>query len=161
MKKSKTPIHYGIGIGVALILYFLFLSIFGANTKPIFSLLNGPIMFIGMYYGLKVYKKEKGTDFKYDKGYTAAMFIGFNATLIFTVFFACYGSFINPGFMEELMGNWSTHYNTSSGLLLFVVFIMGMATTMVLSLTLMQWFKESWNLKFQPKKTIMLPESFK
>ena len=160
MKKSKLPIRYGLSIGTILIFYFLILGFFGVNTNPIFSLLNGPIMFIGMYYALKAYKSEKGQKFKYDKGYLAAVFTGFNATFLFTLFFACYGSFINPGYMEALMGNWSSHYNTSVGLLLFVVFIMGMATTIVLSLTLMQWFKESWNLKHTSKKAILLPESF-
>lgn len=147
MKKSNTPVVFGIGIGLVLIIYFLILSILGANTNPIYSLLNGPIMAVGMFYALKTYKSEKGINFKYDKGYTAAIFTGFNATLLFTLFFGAYGNLINPGYMEELMGNWSTHYHTSPALLLFVVFIMGMTTTVVLSLSLMQWFKESWNLR--------------
>lgn len=151
MKKSKTPIYYGLFTGVILIAYFLILSMLEANTKAIYSLANGPIMAAGMYYCLKAYKGEKGVNFKYDKGYTAAVFSGFNATLFFTLFFGVYGYFINPGYMEELMGNWSSHYHTSPSLLLFVVFVMGKATTVVLSLSLMQWFKQSWNLKF--KKT--------
>lgn len=147
MQKSNTSIYFGLGTGLILIIYFLLLSAFGVNTNPIYSLLNGPIMAIGMFLSLKAYKKEKGTNFKYDKGFTAAVFTGFNATLLFTLFFGCYGYFINSGYMEQLMGNWSSHYHTSTSLLLFVVFIMGMATTMVLSLSLMQWFKKSWNLK--------------
>lgn len=149
MKKSRKPVLYGISIAVILIAYFLILSLMGQSTNPIYSLVNGPIMAIGLYYALKAYKKEKGEDFKYDKGYTAALFTGFNATILFTLFFGAYGSFISPGYFEALMGNWSDHYHTSPALLLFEVFVMGMATTTVLSLSLMQWFKQSWNLSYR------------
>lgn len=149
MKKSKKPILYGVSIAILLIAYFLLLSAMGQHTNPLYSLVNGPIMAIGMYYALKAYKNEKGENFKYDKGYTAAIFTGFNATLLFTLFFGAYGAFLYPGYFETLMGNWSDHYHTSPALLLFEVFIMGMATTIVLSLTLMQWFKRSWNLSYK------------
>jgi len=39
-----------------------------ANTRTIYSLASGSIMFVGMYYALKAYKTEKGLYFKYDKG---------------------------------------------------------------------------------------------
>ncbi len=136
---------FGIGIAVVLILVFLIFASFGLHTNPIFSLFNGVIMAYGMFLAIKMYKKEKGDLFKYEKGFVATFLTGLNATIIFSVFFALYGSLIEPDYIATMLGNWSTHYNTSEGLVVFVVFVMGMTTTMVLTLAYMQLFKPSWN----------------
>ncbi len=155
MNKSKLPIVFGIGIAVVLILVFLIFASFGLHTNPIFSLFNGVIMAYGMFMAIKMYKKDKGKLFKYEKGFVATFLTGLNATVIFTIFFTLYGSLIEPSYISTMLGNWSTHYNTSEGLVVFVVFVMGVATTMVLTLAYMQLFKQSWNIH-RPKASIGL-----
>ncbi|WP_010521597.1 DUF4199 domain-containing protein [Aquimarina agarivorans] len=145
MNKSKLPVVFGIGIAVVLILTFLIFASFGLHTNPIYSLINGVFMAYGMFLSVKMYKKEKGNLFKYEKGFVATFLTGLNATIIFTIFFALYGSMIEPDYISVMLGNWSSHYNTPEGLVVFVVFVMGMATTMVLTLAFMQLFKPSWN----------------
>ena len=151
MKKSKgmktlsIPIKYGIAISSGLIAYFLVLSLFGAHTKPAFSLFNGVIMGFGMYEAIKHYRLAKGDKFKYQKGFMALLLTGFNATIIFTIFFGIYSTEFNPGFLNELLSMWRSEYDTSVGIILFVVAVMGFATTFVLTLSFMQLFKDSWN----------------
>lgn len=145
MKKSQLPIVFGLGISALLTLTFLLFAAFGLHTNPMFSVLNGVLMAVGMFMCLKAYKDEKGELFNYQKGFVAVFFTGFNATLFFTMFFVFYASIIEPTYISTMIGHWSTHYHTSEGLVVFAVFIMGMATTMVLSLTYMQLFKTSWN----------------
>lgn len=145
MKNLKIPIKYGVAIGVGLIAYFLILSLFGAHNNPAFSLFNGVIMAFGMYEAIKHYKREKGDNFKFQKGFMALLLTGFNATIIFTIFFGIYSTEFNPGFLNELLTMWRSDYDTSVGIILFVVAIMGFATTFVLTLTFMQFFKKSWN----------------
>jgi len=77
----------------------------------------------------------------------AGLFTGFNATLIFTIFFALYVTNFNPSFLPEMLAHWSSHYHVGVGIVVFVAAIMGFATTFVLTLSFMQLFKESWNLK--------------
>lgn len=147
MKKSIIPIKYGIILAMSLIAYFLILSLFEGHTNPIFSLGNGIVLGYGLYFTIKNYKKEKGKAFEYGKGFMAGLFTGFNATLIFTVFFAIYVTHINTSFLTEMLSNWSTHYHVGVGIVVFVTAIMGFATTFVLTLSFMQLFKKSWNIK--------------
>ncbi|WP_108867629.1 DUF4199 domain-containing protein [Aquimarina aquimarini] len=147
MKKSTIPVKYGILIAVGLVIYFLILSLIGVQTKPVFSLGNGIIMAFGLYSAMKNYKHEKGKEFEYQKGFMAGLFTGFNATILFTMFFAVYVTNINVGFLPEMLANWSSHYHVGVGIVVFVAAIMGFATTFMLTLSFMQLFKESWNSK--------------
>lgn len=154
MDKLSIPIKYGVAIAAGLIAYFLILSLFGAHVNPIYSLFNGVIMAYGMYQAIKHYRLEKGNKFKYQKGFMASLITGFNATIIFTVFFGFYATEFNPGFLDKLITVWIDDYNTSIGIVLFVVAIMGFATSLVLTLAYMQLFKDSWNTKEAKKHTL-------
>lgn len=147
MKKSTIPVTYGIYIAIGLIAYFLLLSLIGAQTNPIFSLGNGIIVALGLYKAMKNYKTQKESNYEYQKGFMAGLFTGFNATILFTIFFAIYVTHINTNFLPEMLANWSSHYHVGVGIVVFVAAIMGFATTFVLTLSFMQLFKESWNIK--------------
>ena len=154
MKKLKIPIKYGVLISVGLIVYFLVLSLFDLHKKPLFSLFNGVIMAFGMYAAIKNYREEKGSKFKYQKGFMTGLLTGFNATIIFTIFFGIYSTEFNPEFLNELLSMWRSDYGTSVGIILFVVAVMGFATSFVLTLAFMQLFKDSWNTKDAKKHTL-------
>jgi len=147
MKNLSIPIKYGLAIAVGLIAYFLILSLFNAHINPAYSLFNGVIMAYGMWESVKHYRLKKGTKFKYQKGFMASLFTGFNATLIFTIFFGIYSTELNPDFLDNLIAMWRDDYNTGIGIVLFVVAVMGFATSFVLTLAFMQLYKDSWNTK--------------
>ncbi|RZS99587.1 DUF4199 domain-containing protein [Aquimarina brevivitae] len=153
MKRSTIPVVYGLLIAVGLIVYFLLLSLIGVQTNPIFSLGNGVIVGVGLYYALRNYKKEKGVNFEYQKGFMAGLLTGFNATILFTIFFAVYVTHLNTDFLPMMLENWSSHYHVGVGIVVFVAAIMGFATTFVLTLSFMQLFKDSWNTKKGKKST--------
>ncbi|MDR6299544.1 DUF4199 domain-containing protein [Mesonia maritima] len=153
MKNKAISLRYGFGISILLIIYFLLLSAVGLHTKPIFSLVNGLITGVGIYYAIKSYRAHKKEKFKYQKGFMTGLTTGFLATLIFTVFFGIYASNIDNDFANDLLNNWEADYSTGLGLLLFVVAVMGFATTLVLTLSFMQLFKDSWNTKAGKKHT--------
>jgi len=154
MKNFSFPVRYGIFIGVGLIAYFLLLSLVGVQTNPVFSLGNGFIVGFGLYYALKNFKSETGSDYDYQKGFMVGLLTGFNATVIFTIFFAIYVTNFNTSFLPEMLANWSSHYHVGVGIVVFVAAIMGFATTFVLTLAFMQLFKESWNIA---KKRVSFP----
>jgi hypothetical protein len=147
MKNFSVPIKYGLLIAVGLIAYFLILSLFNVHIYPLFSLFNGVIMAGGMWLALKAYRSSKGSKFKYQKGFMASLLTGFNATILFTIFFALYATELNPDFLNNLINMWRTDYGTDIGIVLFVVAVMGFATSLVLTLAYMQLFKDSWNTK--------------
>jgi hypothetical protein len=146
MKNLILPIRFGIVISAALIAYFLLLALIGWHTRPLFSLFNGVITAFGIYTAIKYYKMEQGEEFSYAKGFTLGIITGFTATILFSVFFLLYATELNPSFLSELLTVFKKDYNVHIGLVTFVVAIMGFATTVVITLTCMQYFKKSWNV---------------
>ncbi len=128
-----------------LIAYFLMISLFNAHTNPLFSLFNCIITGFGIFETIRYYKLEQGRTFDYSKGFTVGLVTGFVATLLFSIFFLFYITEINQNFISELSKFFDNDYSVSAGMVTFVVAIMGFATTVVLTLTSMQYFKNSGN----------------
>ena len=62
------------------------------------------------------------------------------------MFFAFYATELDKNFLPELLKTIDREYDDSIGIISFVVAIMGFATTVVITLTFMQYFKKSWNI---------------
>lgn len=146
MKNIALPIRFGIYIGIALIAYFLLLSLLHLHTNPVYSFFNSIITAVGIYSAIKQYKLKQGSDFEYPKGFSTGIIAGFIATLIFSIFFLVYSTEINPSFLDKLLVFFEGKLDLKIGLLVFVVAIMGFASTVVVTLTCMQYFKNSWNV---------------
>lgn len=146
MKKLSLPIRFGIIISGILIAYFLIISLFHAHTNPMFSLFNVAITGFGIFETIRYYKLEQGKAFNYSNGFTVGIVTGFVATIIFSIFFLFYVTEINSNFISKLPEIFNGLYKANPGLITFVVAIMGFATTVVLTLTSMQYFKNSSNM---------------
>lgn len=147
MKQLALPVRFGIATSGCLIAYFLILSLFGLHTNVFYSLFNGVITAFGIYETIKYLRLRDRDSFGYGKGFMAGMATGFVATLIFTMFFAFYSTEINAGFLEELSSVFFKDFRNFEGIVFFTVAIMGFTTTLVLTLSFMQLFKTSNNLK--------------
>ena len=145
MKNITLPIRFGLAISASLIAYFLVLALFNLHTNPIFSLGNGLITAFGIYEVIKYYKLQSGKAFTYSNGFKQGLIAGFIATLIFTAFFLLYATEVNTLFLAQLLEVFEGQYNVGAGMVAFVVAIMGFSTTVVLTLTFMQLFKDSRN----------------
>ncbi|MGI0105437.1 DUF4199 domain-containing protein [Salinimicrobium sp. WS361] len=153
MKRSSVPLIYGIYIAIALIGYFLLLSLFDLHQNPAYSVFNMVITGGGIFLAIKKYRDKKLGKFKYQKGFMAGITAGFVATVIFTGFFAVYTSELNPGFQEELITMWETDWFVNIGMLVFTVALMGFATSLVVTLAIMQLYKPTWNTSEGKKHT--------
>ena len=153
MKSTSVPLMYGIYIAIALIAYFLLLSLFGLHQNPAYSIFNLVITGGGIFLAIKRYRDKKAGKFKYQKGFMTGLSAGFIATILFTGFFAVYTSELNPGFQEELITMWETDWFVNIGMLIFTVALMGFATSLVVTLAIMQLYKPSWNTSEGQKHT--------
>lgn len=140
------PLRYAIAISGCLIAYFLLLALLELHTNPIYSFFNAVISAFGIYAAIKSYKLEQGEDFEYFNAFTVGILTGFISTLIFTIFFAIYATELDTDFLPALLKRVDREYDDSIGIISFVVAIMGFATSVVMTLTFMQYFKKSWNL---------------
>ncbi len=151
MKSYALPIRFGIAISGCLIAYFLVLSLLGLHTNVFYSLFNGVITGFGIYEAIKYYRARNSDSYGYGKGFIVGMVAGGVATLIFTIFFALYSTELNTNFLNELSSAYAKDYANFEGIVFLTVAIMGLATTLVLTLSFMQLFKTSNNPK---KKTV-------
>ena len=144
MKKLTLPVRYGLVTSAVLIAYFLVLALFHKHTNPVHSFLNAVITGMGIYEAIRLYKLEQGEAFTYANGFTTGMITGVTTTAAFTIFFLFYITEINPDFSTEILQ--IVHnggFDVTVGMLALIVAIMGLATTVVATLTIMQLFKNS------------------
>ena len=123
MKNLTLPVRFGLVTSAVLVAYFLMLALFHKHTNPVFSF---------------------GKAFTYTDGFRAGFITGFTATLVFTVFFLIYITEVNSNFITEMLQ--IVHnggFDITVGMLTFIVGIMGLATTIVATFTVMQLFKNS------------------
>ena len=146
MKNLSLPIRFGLVTSAVLIAYFLLLAMVGKHTNPAFSFVNAIITGFGIYEAIRISKLENSESFSYGEGFKTGIITGFVATIVFTVFFLFYATEINNAFLSELLQKMKGSFNVGIGTVTFVVAIMGLATTVVASLTVMQLFKKSNNL---------------
>jgi hypothetical protein len=54
---------------------------------------------------------------------------------------AIYATELNPDFINSLLTSWDNHFKVTIGTFIFVVALMGFATSVVSTLTIMQLYK--------------------
>lgn len=146
MKNLSLPIRFGLVTSAVLIAYFLVLALVDKHTNPAFSFVNAIITGFGIYEATRLSKLENLDNFSYGEGFKTGIITGFVATIIFTIFFLFYATEINTAFLPELLKNMHGGLGADIGLVTFVVAIMGLATTVVSALTVMQLFKKTGNI---------------
>ncbi|SDW99626.1 DUF4199 domain-containing protein [Aequorivita viscosa] len=144
---------YGIGIAIVLIAYFLILKLIGLHHYPVLSVVNALFFGAGIYFALKSYQ-SKVSEVKYEKGFEAGLFTGGIASIIFTVFMALYMYQIDGVFATSIMESWNMETQMGTAMIVVSVFIMGLVTTLILTFSLMQLFKKSWNAKNRNRNTL-------
>ncbi|MFI0429864.1 DUF4199 domain-containing protein [Mariniflexile sp. HMF6888] len=146
MKKISIPIRFGLVTSAVLIAYFLILALFNKHINPVYSFFNAIITTFGVYESVRLSKLENPEMFSYGEGFKTGLITGFIATILFTTFFLFYATEFSPGFLPELLKEMHGGLGADVGLVTFVVAIMGLATTVVATLTVMQLFKNSKKL---------------
>ena len=146
MKNISLPIRFGLVTGAVLIAYFLILALFNKTTNPAFSFVNAVITAFGIYEVIHIMKLKDADVFTYGEGFKSGIITGFIATLLFTLFFLFYATEIKPDFLTKLFETVHGNFKIGIGEVVFIVAIMGFATSVVSTLAVMQWFKKSQNI---------------
>ena len=150
MKKISLPIRFGLVTSAVLVAYFLILSLFDKHTNPAFSFFNALITGFGVYEAVRLSKLQMPASFSYGEGFKTGIITGFVATILFTAFFLFYATEINSNFLSELLQTFNGKYNVDIGMVTFIVAVMGLASTVVATLAVMQLFKNSRNIPQNP-----------
>lgn len=143
MKNISLPIRFGLVTSAVLIAYFLVLALLHKHINPVFSFFNAVITTFGVFEAVRLSKIENPEAFSYGEGFKTGVITGFVATILFTIFFLLYATEFNANFLPQLLKEMHGGLGADVGLVTFVVAIMGFATTVVSTLTVMQFFKNS------------------
>jgi len=146
MKKISLPLRFGLVTSAILTAYFLVLALIDLHTNPLFSLFNSIITAFGIYEVIRLRKLENINTFSYAEGFKAGIYTGCIATFLFSLFFLIYSTEINTEYLPKLTNSMNGSFNINAGLITFIVAVMGLATTLVSSLVIMQRFKISRNI---------------
>lgn len=142
MKSLSLPIRFGLVTSAVLIAYFLVLSLFNNHIHPAFSFFNAVITTLGIFEVIRYKKIQNYNDFSYGEGFKTGIITGFIASFLFTLFFLFYATEININFLPDMLHEIKNGFNVDIGMVSFVVFIMGLATTVIATFTVMQFFKK-------------------
>ncbi len=142
MKNVSLPLRYGLVTSAVLIAYFLVLALFNNHIRPVFSFFNAVITACGIFEVIRITKLENEEAFSYGAGFKTGIITGFIAAFLFTLFFLFYATEYNVDFLPELLKTIRGGLNADVGMVTFVVFIMGLATTVISTLVVMQYFKK-------------------
>jgi len=135
---------YGLGIAIALIVYFLLLKLIGLHQFPMLSCFNGVIYGYGILLVIKKLKSQRES-LDYQEGFLIGLFTGGIATILFSAFMALYIFQIDTQFAHAILDSWGLNYNKGGLIIIVSLVMMGFSTTLVLTLAFMQLLKESWN----------------
>lgn len=141
MNKFTLPVRFAVALTTSLIAYFLILSLFDLHTNPFFSLFNGVITGFAIFEAIRYRRLETGKDYNYAIGFSAGLITGFISTILFTIFMSVYATEVDPNFLNELFTEYANHYDIGIASFSFIVLLMGLATSVVLTLSFMQLFK--------------------
>ncbi|MDX1461644.1 MAG: DUF4199 domain-containing protein [Marinirhabdus sp.] len=150
---SKIYIKYGVLIAVGLIVYFVLTKILGLHKYPVLSAANGVIYGAGILMALKKYKSQKDR-FKYQKGFQIGFMSGAIATMIFVAFMALNMYQIDREFAQNILDSWRLNYDSGTFVILISLVLMGLSTSVVLTLAFMQLLKDSWNTPDGKRNTL-------
>lgn len=141
---SKIYIKFGVLIAIGLILYFVITKVLGLHKYPILSAANGVIYGAGILLALKK-SKERKSSFKYHRGFQVGFMSGAIATLIFVLFMAINMYQVDTEFARSILDSWNWDYDSGTFIILVSLVLMGVSTSLVLTLAFMQLLKDSWN----------------
>lgn len=129
---------YGIGTGLALVLYFVIMKLAGLIHITELRYLNLLILMSGLYVYFKNLVDEK---FDYLSAFTSGIYVSGIAVFTFVIFFMFYIDFIEPNFYEYLRANEPLGSYLNKGALGFMLIAEGLSSGLVLTFVFMQHFK--------------------
>lgn len=144
-KNGRSVLTSGIGYGlftaIALVAYFLLMSLFNLHRIVELRFLNGIIVTIGICWAIYSFKKQ-GNGYI---GYLQGLGLGFTtaavAALLFGIFMVLYVTVINNEFMTTLRANQFFGEGLSVIVVFAVIVLEGVISGAMVSFIAMQYFK--------------------
>lgn len=151
-KNGRSVVTSGIGYGlftaVALVAYFLLMSLFNLHRIVELRFLNGIIVTIGICWAIYSYKKQGNGSIPYLEGLGLGFTTAAVAAFLFAIFMVLYVTVINNEFMTTLRANQFFGEGLSVIVVFAVIMLEGIVSGAMVAFIAMQYFK---NEEHKPK----------
>ena len=137
----KRQLKYGIFIFLSLVGYYFIMKAFGLHDNMWLRGLNFGIVFFWLYQ--MNHSKKEST--KYLEQFANNLIAAATGVLMFSLSIFIYLTWLNPEFMNVMEQSWMFSNILTPALISVAVFIEGIASSVVLSLIVMQIFKNKWS----------------
>ncbi|MES2140579.1 MAG: hypothetical protein V4511_12805 [Bacteroidota bacterium] len=147
MKTSSPSIEkIGFKVGfvtfLSLVAYFMIMKFLGLSHVLELRFFNIVILAVGICYGINKIKRALQEPDFYLKGWAQAMFISVVCTVLFALFMSLYLTYFDESLMQHIKETTTLGFTVASGFhIFFALFMEGMASSVVITLAAMQYFK--------------------
>ena len=138
---QSVAIKYGILVGVAHIIYFVLMWIFGLLDVIELSFISGLFLVIGISVAISRFKRIRGGTLHYLQGLGIGATVGVVSSAILALFLMIFLSIFRTGYIENLQAS-ALFPESLTKLSLFVITILyGTVPGLLIGFIAMQWFK--------------------
>jgi len=135
---KKLIYKYGIGTGLAMILYFMVMKFTGLIDITELRYLNLFIIMGGLY---SYFKKTAKENVDYLSAFSSGIYVSLVTVITFVLFFMLYIDIIDPAFYDYIKENEPFGNSLDKSALGFMLIVEGMCSGFIVTFMLMQHFK--------------------
>lgn len=140
---QKVSIKYGIFVGIAHIIYFLVMDMFGLLEIIELSFLSSIFLIIGIAVAISRFKRASGGVINYFQGLGIGATTGVISSSILALFLAVYITVFDSTYLANLQASYLFPESLSLLSLVVLTIVYGTWPGFLLAFILMQWFKNA------------------
>jgi hypothetical protein len=140
---QKVSIKYGIFVGIAHIVYFLLMRLFGLQQIIELSFLSALFLIIGIVVAISNYKKALKGHINYLKGLAIGATVGVVSSSLLAVFLVIYISIFDSVYLDLLQASYLFPQSLTVLSLFVLAIVYGTWPGFLIAFVAMQWFKEA------------------
>lgn len=138
---QSVAIKYGILVGLAHIIYFVLMWIFGLLEVIELSFISGLFLVIGIIVAISRFKQIRGGMLHYLQGLGIGATVGAVSSVILALFLMLFLSVFRTGYLENLQASALFPESLSMLSLFIITIIYGTVPGLLIGFIAMQWFK--------------------
>ncbi len=148
---NKHVLNFGLLVFAGLVGFFLIMEAVGLVHNFNLRILNGVIMFTGIFLCLRTFKRDQfDRPFSYINGLGSGFFVALIASVSFALFMMTY-LLLNPTFMESIRQNEPQGIYMNEAAVVMLILIEGVASGVLFTYVTMQYLKPSVMVKAKSK----------
>jgi hypothetical protein len=140
---QKISLKYGIFVGLAHIVYFLIMRVFGLLHIVELSFFSAVFLIIGIVMAISSLKRAKGGEIHYFEGLATGVTVGVVSSTILALFLVMYISLFDATYLSNLQASSLFPRGLSMIALFALTIIYGTWPGFIIAFVAMQWYKRA------------------